>query len=98
MSDRYLEGCVTCSGRAVELCVIGQPGTERDFCPDCIDAGRDADNFGRCYVCREGDHAHCIGVPCQCPCPPPDAHERQRLRDQALAKLTPEEIAALGVW
>lgn len=57
---------------AVEVCIIGERGVVRDFCGECIDAGAHEDNFGRCYICRDfGDHAGCIGVPCQCPCPGP---------------------------
>ena len=26
-------------------------------------------DFDRCYHCKSGDHANCIGVPCHCDCP-----------------------------
>jgi hypothetical protein len=93
---RLLESCVICGHPAVELCVWPQRGTERDFCAECVEAGENEDNFGRCYVCRDfQDHEHCIGVPCQCPCPAPDQRHRAALVESALAKLSPDEIEAL---
>lgn len=61
---------------AVEVCIIRghlrAAGVVRDFCAECIEASRDDYNFGRCYECADGNHARCIGVPCQCECPPMD--------------------------
>ena len=57
---------------AVIVCIVSKrrnPGVVRDFCAECIQAGADDDNFGRCYLCDDEDHVHCIGVPCQCDCP-----------------------------
>lgn len=25
--------------------------------------------FGLCWECEDGEHDHCMGVPCDCPCP-----------------------------
>lgn len=103
MRDQYLSECVICGQPAIECCVWSEGrefqnrGTVVDFCADCIDAGRDDHNFGRCYFCRDfGDHEHCVGVPCQCPCPSPDARHRAQLIEAALAKLDPVERAVLG--
>jgi hypothetical protein len=93
-TDHYLAECV------IEFCsrpVATKDGRRLDFCAECIDDGKDVDQFGRCYVCRDfGDHERCIGVPCQCPCPTPDQIARQRERDAALSKLTPAERQVLG--
>jgi hypothetical protein len=100
-TDLFLADCVICAQPAVALGIAF--GADRgqvklDFCPACIANGEDVDNFGRCYVCRDfHDHNHCIGVPCQCPCPAPGTLDEHRLREQALAKLTPDERRALGV-
>jgi hypothetical protein len=63
------------SREAARVCVLSginaRLGVVRDFCADCIEEGADDWNFGRCYLCGDGDHAHCIGVPCQCPCDGP---------------------------
>lgn len=62
--DRFLGYCLHC-GPAT-------PAAPReDFCAECVEEGRNLDRFGRCYICREGDHDHCVGVPCECECPPP---------------------------
>jgi hypothetical protein len=97
--DLYLADCVICGRPSIECCVWPRRGTVRDFCAECIEAGEDDDNFGRCYVCRDfHDHDHCIGVPCQCPCPTPDQRRQAELRQQAIEKLTPDEQRALGVF
>lgn len=99
--DPYLTDCVLHEHRpAIECCIYTtghrEGGVERDFCAECIADGHDDDNFGRCYQCRDSLHHLCIGVPCQCPCPTPDQVALERLRNQALAKLTWEERSALG--
>lgn len=90
MSDIYLETCVICEQLP---CVADSDACSDDECQTTL---ADGANFGRCYLCRDSDHAHCIGVPCQCPCPTPDVIERQAQRDAALAKLTPAERQVLG--
>lgn len=86
--DLFTADCVLCGHECAP---------RSDFCAECLEAGKDADNFGRCYHCRDyHDHEACIGVPCQCPCPPPDALKRQQERDAVLAKLTPAERQVLG--
>lgn len=30
------------------------------------------EGFGLCYECKDGEHEHCIGVPCECECEPSD--------------------------
>lgn len=94
VKDPYLGTCV--GWRYGSPC--GSPVVAKwDFCQECLDSGEAEDNFGRCYHCRDfGDHAACIGVPCNCPCPPPDQIEREREREVVLAKLTPHERAVLG--
>ncbi len=88
-NDSYTATCLHCDREPCE--------PRRDFCAECIEAGEDVDQFGRCYVCRDfHDHEHCIGVPCQCPCPPPDQLKRDQERAAILLKLTPAERAILG--
>ncbi len=88
-TDPLTACCVSCDR---EPCV-----PRSDFCAECIEAGEDKDQFGRCYVCRDfHDHEHCIGVPCQCPCPSPDQLKREQERAAVLAKLTPSDRATLG--
>jgi hypothetical protein len=93
-TDHYLAECV------IEFCsrpVATKDGRRLDFCAECIEEGKHEDQFGRCYVCRDfGDHANCIGVPCQCPCPPPDEIARKQAVAAVLEKLTPSERAILG--
>lgn len=73
---------------AVDVCIVGQRGTVKDFCAHCIEEGADEWNFGRCYECADGLHARCIGVPCQCECPP-------TARDVLMAEIhNAEEILA----
>ena len=100
MNDKYLGTCVICSRPVVPICdsYDRSLGEIRDFCPDCIDTGEHTDNFGRCYQCSDfHDHDACIGVPCQCACPTPDQRKREALRQQAMSKLTLQELTALGV-
>jgi hypothetical protein len=87
--DPFTADCVECQNRPC--------APKSDFCDECLADGRDDDNFGRCYICRDfHDHEHCIGVPCQCPCPPPDQLKRQAEIDAILSKLTPAERQILG--
>jgi hypothetical protein len=90
--DPYLETCVICEHRP---CARRSDACDEEDCQDALVANG-GDNFGRCYICREGDHEHCIGVPCQCPCPPPDVVKRRQEREAVLAKLSPADRAILG--
>lgn len=90
MTDPYTQECVSCERAPC--------APKSDFCLECIEAGAEDYNFGRCYVCRDfHDHEHCIGVPCQCVCPAPDQLKLQAEREAVLAKLTPQERAILGL-
>ena len=95
MSDQHDRFLGTCVAGGSHIC--GQPtsASRRDFCEEHVD---EADcTFGRCYVCRDGHHDACIGVPCRCECPTPDQGAQLGVRERALAKLTPEERSALGL-
>jgi hypothetical protein len=86
--DPYTTDCVICQKPCAE---------HSDFCRECLDAGAEEANFGRCYQCHDfQDHENCVGVPCQCPCPPPDQRQRDAEIAAALAKLTPHERQILG--
>lgn len=90
--DSFLGTCV--AGHSFH-CGAPTPSPRHDFCVEHADWSDFT--FGRCYNCKDGDHDQCVGVPCRCECPTPDQREREELKRQALSKLTPQEIAALGV-
>lgn len=41
--------------------------------------------FGLCYLCRNGEHSRCLGVPCECECDyaAPVATDEQKVRSFA---------------
>lgn len=76
------------------VCLVGSRngGVVRDFCAECVEAGEDDHNFGRCYECADGYHVLCIGVPCQCECPvTPETQRRARI-EQLRAELAALEV------
>lgn len=78
---KYLSSCVLCGDDV---------SAGSDFCVGCIDQAHL--NFGRCYVCKDADHKHCIGPPCQCQCP---HTEEAPMSEQPTVTITQAEYGKL---